>query len=123
MEDHQSAYCALHSMETALLKVKTDVFKALEKQEVACLVLLDLSAAFDTINHDILCSRMETHFGVNGIALNWFRSYLTNRTQAIVLGDLLSGGSKSSSIPLTSGILQGSVLEPILFTPTHGIPM
>ena len=85
MENHQSAYCALHSMETALLKVKTDVIKALENQEVACLIPPDLSAAFDTINHDILLSRMETQFAVTGVALTWFRSYLTNRTQVVVI--------------------------------------
>ena len=54
MEAHQSAYHPFHSTETALLKVKSDVISALEKQEVACLVLLDLSMAFDTINQDIL---------------------------------------------------------------------
>ena len=59
---------------------------------------------------------METRFAVTGITLNWFRSYLTNRTQAVVIGDLLSGGSKSASISLNSGIPQGSVLGPILFT-------
>ena len=62
MEVYQSAYHALHSTETALLKVKTDVIKALENQEVACLILLDLSVAFDTIDHDILLSRLETRF-------------------------------------------------------------
>ena len=53
MEVNQSAYCTLHSTEIALLKVKTDVIKALENQEVACLILLDLSVAFETIDHDI----------------------------------------------------------------------
>ena len=81
-----------------------------------CLILLDLSAVFNTIDHDILLSRLETRFAVSGITLNLFRSYLTNRTQAIVIGDLLSGGSKSASISLNSGILQSSVLGPILFT-------
>ena len=107
MKNHHSAYRVLHSMETALHKVKTDVIKALENQEVACHVLLDLSTACDTIDHDTLLSR---------IAQNWFRSYLTNITQATVICDLLLEGSKSASILLTSGIQQGSVLGPLLFT-------
>ena len=115
MEKHQSAYHALHSTETVLLKVKTDVIRALENHEVACLVFLDLSTAFNTIDYNILLIRMETLFAVTGVTLNWFRSYLTDRVQAIVIGDLLLDGSKLASIPLTSGILQGSVLGPILF--------
>ena len=115
MKDHQSAYHVLHNMATALLKVKTDVIKALENQQVACLVLLDLSSAFDTTDHDTLLSRMETQFAVTGATLNWFRLYLTNRIKAVVIGDHLSDGSKLTPIPLTSGTLQGSVLGPILF--------
>ena len=98
------------------------VIKALENQEVTCLVLLDLSATFNTIDQNTLLSRMETCFAVTGMALNCFRSYLTDGTQAVVTGDLFSDGSKSASIPLTSGILQGSVLGPILFT-LHMVPL
>ena len=64
MEVHQSAYRSHHSMETALLKVKTNVIRALENQEVACLILLDLSTAFDTIDHNTLLRRLETRFAV-----------------------------------------------------------
>ena len=116
MEVHQSAYHAFHSTETALLKVKTDVTRAFENQEVACLILLDLSAAFDTINHNILLSRLETRLAVTGATLNWFRSYLTERTQAVAIGDPLSEGSQSAFVSLNSGIPQGAVLGPILFT-------
>ena len=70
MENHQSAYHALHSTETALFKVKTDVIKALENQEVACLVLLDLFAAFDFLDHDTLLNRTETQFAGTSFALN-----------------------------------------------------
>ena len=62
MEVHQSAYRAFHSTDTALLKVKNDVTRAFENQEVACLALLDLSAAFYTTDHDIVLSRLETRF-------------------------------------------------------------
>ena len=116
MEVHQSAYHAYHSMETALLKVKTDVIRALEDQEVACLILLDLSAAFDTIDHNILLRRLETRFAVTDIALNWLRSYLNNRTQVVTVGDPLLEGSGSAFVQLISGIPQGSILGPILFT-------
>ena len=116
MEAHQLAYCPFHSTETALLKVKSDVISALEKQEVACLVLLDLSMDFDTINHDIFLGRLKSRFAVTGTTLNWLWSYLTHRTQAVEIGAPLSGGSRSAFVPLESGILQGTVLGAILFT-------
>ena len=72
MEAHQLAYCPFHSTETALLKVKSDVIGALEKQEVACLILLDLSTAFNTIDHDILLGRLKSRFAVTGKTLNCY---------------------------------------------------
>ena len=116
MEDHQSAYHSSHSMETALLKVKTDVIQALENQEVACLILLDLLVAFDTTDHDILLSRLKSRFAVTGVVLKWLGSYLKDRTQVVEIGVPLSGGSRSEFISLRSGIPQGSLLGPILFT-------
>ena len=116
MEVHQSANHAFCSTKTALLKVKTDVIRALKNQEVACLILLDLSAAFDTIDHNILLGRLETRFAVTGTTLNWLMSYLTNRTQALAVGDPLLDGSRLPFVLLNSGIPQGSVLGPILFT-------
>ena len=64
MEEKQSAYRKCHSTETALLKVKTDIIKAMDNQEITCLIPLDLQAAFDTINHTILLNRLETTFGI-----------------------------------------------------------
>ena len=116
MEAHQLAYCPFHSMETALLKVKSDVIGALEKQEVVCLILLDLSTAFDTIDHDILLGRLKSRFAVTSMTLNWLWSYLTHRTQAVEIGVPLSEGSRSAFVPLKSGIPQGYVLGLILFT-------
>ena len=58
MEANQSAYCSYHSTETTLFKVKADILRAMDNQEVVCLVLLDLSAAFDTVNHDTLIARL-----------------------------------------------------------------
>ena len=71
---------------------------------MGALVLLDLSAAFDTINHEKL-HRLETRFGINGTALDWFRSYLSNRSQAVRINN-----SSSEKIYLNFGVPQGSVL-------------
>ena len=86
MEAHQSAYRSSHSTETALLKVKTDIIQALDNQEVACLILLDLSAAFDTIDHDILLNRLKSRFAVTGVVLKWLTSYLKDRSQVVEIG-------------------------------------
>ncbi len=74
------------------------------------LTLLDLSSAFDTIDHDILLDRLSSLYGINGIALTWFKSYLSDRTQFVTIND-----TNSKSVPLTFGVPQGSVLGPILF--------
>ena len=88
----------------------------MDNQEVTCLVLLDLSAAFDTVDHKILLERLENYFGITGIALRWIESYLTNQSQRVVIGDMNMTGAKSDSISLKFGVPQGSVLGPILFT-------
>ena len=75
------------------------------------MTLLDLSAAFDTIDHTILLRRLEDWFGLTGKALDWFKSYLTGRSQWIKLSDCLS-----SKADLKFGVPQGSVLGPLLFT-------
>ncbi len=106
----QSAYSEFHSTETALIKVHNDIMLAMDNQKVVLLLLLDLSAASDTVDHGILLSRHKTRFGVNGIALQWFESYLTGRSQAVTVQ-----GSRSSNKPLQFGVPQGSVLGPILF--------
>ena len=79
--------------------------------KVTALTLLDLSAAFDTIDHTILLRRLDDWFGVTGKALDWFKSYLTGRRQRIKLGDCLS-----SKADLKFGLPQGSVLGPLVFT-------
>ena len=78
----QSAYRPGNSTETALLKLMNDVLHALDNSDAYLLTLLDLSAAFDTIDHNILLQRLEHLYGISGTPLNWFRSYLSNRTHS-----------------------------------------
>ena len=107
----QSAYRPHHSTETALLQTFDDIFCSADRSQPTLLVSLDLSAAFDTIDHSTLLSRLSTSFGVSGAVLAWLTSYLTNRTQTVRIGSVTS----EPTICL-SGVPQGSVLGPILFS-------
>ena len=110
LEPFQSAYRKGHSTETALLRVVNDLLQAADKGRVSILTLLDLSAAFDTIDHSTMFRRLEL-FGCTGLALDWFKSYLTGRTQCVSIG------KKCSKVTnLDYGVPQGSVLGPVLFT-------
>ena len=106
----QSAYKACHSTETALLRIKNDIDTALDQRHGVLLLLLDLSAAFDALDHDILLKRLTTEIGICGRALDWFRSYLSSRKQRVSINGALSDPSH-----LTVGVPQGSVLGPLLF--------
>ena len=116
-EKFQSAYRAFHSTETALIKVKDDILRAIDNQRITCLILLDLSAAFDTVSHPLLLNRLKHHFSIHGTVLRWFRSYMTDCSQKITLDDTNNNKSAvSEQAILKQGIPQGSVLGPILFT-------
>ena len=78
-EPLQSAYKALHSTETAFIRVYNDIILFGGSGQNVILVLLDMSAAFDTINHEMLLTRLHQHFGISDTALDWFRDYLHNR--------------------------------------------
>ena len=83
MEPYQSAYKEHSSTETALLKIKADILEAVEKKEVMCLVMLDLSSAFDTISHELLLKRLKYRFSIMDSVLLWIECFLTNRTQYV----------------------------------------
>ena len=91
--------------------MKTDLLSALDKKEVTCLILLNLSTAFDTVSHTILLNRLKYHFGVGGTALSWICSYLTGRTQKVVIDHF-----ESETVNFTQGVPERSVLGPVLFT-------
>ena len=107
----QSAYKAGHSTETALVRMKNDILTSMDKNQCVLLVLLDLSAAFDTVNHSKLLRVLQHRIGLGGTALMWFESYLRERTQAVAIRY-----STAPSVELQRGVPQGSVLGPILFT-------
>ena len=106
----QSAYRQHHSTETALLRIVNDLLQVIDKGKSTILTLLDLSAAFDTLDHDILLGRLRNTFGVSDTALNWFHSYLHERKQVVSIGR-----SQSKEQNILYGVPQGSVLGPVLF--------
>ena len=109
-ESFQSAYKQYHSTETALIRVHNDILTAIDNRRTVILLLLDLSAAFDTVDHDILLFRLQQRFGVTGMPLLWFKSYLSNRMQYVSVD-----GGASLNHALQCGVPQGSVLGPILY--------
>ena len=111
LPEKQSAYRARHSTETAVIAVHDEIVKAVDSGGVCALVLLDLSAAFDTVDHPTLLRVLDRRFGVDGAAFSWCQSYLTNRTQTFSFNGQQSGPhSVDCSVP------QGSVLGPRKFS-------
>jgi len=114
---HQSAYCKHHSTETTLLDIHDHLINATGSQKLSCLCLLDLSAAFNTIEHNILITRLSSWFVIHGSMLNRFKSYLIFRSFRVKCDKDFSSEHISSC-----GVPQGSVLGPLLFV-MYTIPL
>ena len=103
----QSAYKKFHSTETALLKVQNDILESLDNGYATALIMLDLSAAFDTIDHQMLLNRLNCVYGLTDKALMWVKSYLSERYQMVIVE-----GKQSKPMLLDYGLPQGFVLGP-----------
>ena len=110
LTEKQSAYRINHSCETALIKIFDDIMTDVDRDTSVVVTLLDFSSAFDTINHELMVSKLEHLYGLKGTVLKWFRSYLSNRKFCVKIKDCLSEGQKS-----LYGVPQGSILGPVLF--------
>ena len=114
---NQSAYRKGHSTETALVKIVDDLLSAIDRKRCTFLILLDQSAAFDTVNQDLMLSRLQSNFGITGNALDWLRSYFKGRGQSVAINNVLS-----KSRELVTGFPQGSVLGPFMY-PVYTSPI
>ncbi len=110
-DPYQSAYKSGYSTETALLNLTNTILTSLDSGKCVLLAALDLSAAFDTIDHKLFLSRLQHMYGVDGTALKWFKSYLASRQQCVSINNV-----RSPSQAIVSGVPQGSVLGARLFT-------
>ena len=106
----QSAYHQFHSTETAVLKVYNDLLLAADSGQVSALCLLDLTAAFNTADHDLLILRLGRQSGLHGVVLQWFSSYLSDWSFRVVLGS-----NSSFVVHLLCSVPQGSVPSPRMF--------
>ena len=98
-----------YSTNHALLSITEKIRESMDNKLFSCGVFIDLEKAFDTVNHDILLGKLE-YYGIRGIANLWFKSYLSNRSQSVIIN-----GECSSKEIITCGVPQGSILGPLLF--------
>src|SRR6218665_1545078 len=110
LNPHQSGLTKHHSTETLFVSLYNKLVSAVSHQKVSCLCLLDISAAFDTIDLNLLLHRLSSWFGISGTALLWFKSYLSSRSFSVK-----ASNHTSQPLPLSCGVPQGSVLDPLLF--------
>ncbi len=111
LDNFQPGFRVHHSTETALIKIINDIRFNSDSGKISVMVLLDLSAAFDTVDHNILIERLENWVGLSGMALKWFRSYLEGRGYYVSIGE-----HKSKWTSMTCGVPQGLILAPLLFS-------
>ena len=108
--EFQSGFREKHSTETALIKVINNLLLTADSGHLNILILLDLTAAFDTVCHTLQLVQLETLLGITGTPLSWFKSYLTARQQFVSISSF-----KSPTSPLSHSAPKGSVLNPLLF--------
>lgn len=106
----QSGNKRWHSCETSVIETTDTILNAIDKKKLTAVVLLDMSKAFDSVNHDTLILKLQD-VGISRDALQWFRSYLSNRTQVVRIHSTLS-----EPLSVTNGVPQGSILGPLLFS-------
>lgn len=110
LDPYQSGFRNNHSTTTALIKITDDIRFAMDRRELTSLVLFDYSKAFDCVHHELLLTKLR-YIGFSNSVVQWFRSYLTARSQRIVHKD----GKRSEWKTVSTGVPQGSVLAPIIF--------
>ena len=108
--DNQSAYKQNNSTETLLIRITNDILIASDKKSAVVVMLIDLSAAFDTVDHTLLLKILKNEIGLRGTVLKWFESFLRGRSQRVRIGEVIS-----DDIVIMFGVPQGSVLGPVLF--------
>ena len=111
MSDYQSAYKLNYSCKTPLVKLVNDILWDFENQNAVALIALDISAAFNTVDHDVLLDVLSNRFGVSGNAFNWFSSYLRPRNCLVEIE-----GSRSSERSLDFLVLHSSCGGPVLYS-------
>ena len=109
LPEDQSAYREFHSTETALCSIVSDLLEYMDNGKCAILILMDLSAAFDTVDHKLLIDDL-MYIGVEGVALNWFKSYLENRSYHVIIN-----GAKSERRTLQRGATRECVGTSFVF--------
>lgn len=111
LNDCQSGFRSGHNTTTAFLKIHDDIHKEVDKKGIALLLLIDFSKAFDRVSHNRLLRKLSLNYNFSSAAVRLIQSYLSNRTQHVAIGETLS-----QPINILSGVPQGSVLGPLLFS-------
>ena len=117
--DGQYGFREKHSTELATMELMDRVISALDDKDLPISIFMDLSKAFDTLDHTTLLHKLK-YYGIAGITLNWFNSYLSNRSQYVEIDNVLS-----TKMVMNTGVPQGSILGPLLFLiwMTYPIPV